>query len=205
MVKKMCTYGKVGQATIVFGATWAYAMYLARSIGDTANAPLAVNGSTYTVTCTVDTTDVFGYRMVKLSLQNQNISESSYARSIVGLGSYTPETLTISDVLIASAAAANWQLLMQYEGLDRLFDGISQVALIPSGGIQREPPWAFNNPANGLEDVLGLVATIVSSRINSTMTTINATSLVTVTRIGSGNTLALAYTIPPAVAAVVLV
>jgi hypothetical protein len=78
-------------------------------MGDTANS----NSSTYTVTCSVDTTNVYAYRMVTLGLQNQNISESSYSRSLIGQDPCIPDVPTINDVLIATGAAANWQLLDQ--------------------------------------------------------------------------------------------
>lgn len=70
--------------------------------------------------------------------------------------------------------------------------------------LAREPPYAFNNSANPLEDVLGLTAALVVSRIDSSTVTISGTSLITAMRIGSGDLYALGFLIPPAAAAVIL-
>lgn len=87
-----------------------------------------------------------------------------------------------------------------------LFNSILQVAVRNvTALLAREPPWAFNNSANALEDVLGLTAALVVSRINSSTVAINATSVVTTTRIGTGSLYSLVFTIPPAIAFLVLI
>lgn len=211
MVKKMCPHDDVGQGTIVLGATMAYANNLARSIGDmsaAANTSLA----TYAVSCTVNTRDVFEYRMVTLGLQNSNTTQSNYARSLSGQESCfpnSPESSSIGDVLFATSAAANWQLLSQNDGIDGWFDTICQLTLGDTTG--RKPPWAFSNSVNALEDVLGLTAALVGSRtavvgskINSSTIGVNGTVLVIASRVGGGTISALAFAIPPAAAALVL-
>jgi len=211
MVKKMCAHDDVGQGTIVIGATMAYANNLARSIGDmsaAANTSLA----TYAVSCAVNTRDVFEYRTVTLGLQNSNTTESSYARSLIGqepCSPSSPELSSIGDVLFATSAAANWQLLFQNDGIDGWFDTICQLTLGDTTG--RKPPWAFSNSVNALEDALGLTSALVASRtalvgskINSSTIDVNGTVLVIASRIGGGRTFALAFAIPPAAAAAVL-
>lgn len=203
MVMKMCTHGNVGQGTIVLGAIRRFAYWLAMSVGDIANS----NSSTYTVTCSVDTSDVYEYRMVTLGLQNPNISESSYSRSLIGQETCDPDVSTINDVLIATSAAANWQLLDQSAGVDGWFDSIAQLTFensVESTGIPRQPPWAFNNSMNALEDVLGLTAALVASRLNSSTIAINGSTFVTATRVGSGDKFGLVFLIPPATASIVL-
>ncbi len=70
MVKKMCPYGDVGQGTIVMDAAMTYGNNLARSIGDW-SAANNTSLETYAVSCTVNTRDVFEYRMVALGLQRR--------------------------------------------------------------------------------------------------------------------------------------
>jgi hypothetical protein len=202
----MCAHGRVGQGTIALGAFWHYAQYLALTMGDFDWAPNQ-DDSTYTVTCSLDTTDVFGYRTVTFSRQSSTIiTESGYAKSLVGGEPCTPDTPTIGLVQIATAAAANWAPLKESQDLDGLFNSILQVAVRNvTALLAREPPWAFNNSANALEDVLGLTAALVVSRINSSTVAINATSLVTATRIGTGSLYSLVFTIPPAIAFLVLI
>lgn len=203
MVMQMCSHGDVGQGTIVLGAIRYYAYWLAISIVDTANS----NASTYTVTCSVDTRDVYEYRMVTLGLQNPNISESSYSRTLIGQDPCIPEVSTIDDILISTSAAANWQLLQQNAGVDGWFDSIGQLTFentVESTGISRQSPWAFNNSINALEDVLGLTAALVASRRNSSMIAINGSTIVTTTRVGSGYKVGLIFIIPSAAATTVL-
>jgi hypothetical protein len=155
----------------------------------------------------VDTTNVFDYRTVTFSQQSSSIiTESGHAKSLVGGASCTPDTPTVGLVQMATAAAANWAPLKEGQELDGLFDSILQVAVRNiTALLAREPPWAFNNSANALEDVLGLTAALVVSRINSSTVAIDATAVVTATRIGTGSLYSLVFTIPPAVAAVVII
>lgn len=125
----MCTHGSVGQGTIVIGAFWHYAQYLALTMGDYNWVP-DQDDSTYTVTCSADATNIFDYRTVTFSQQSSSIiTESGYAKSLVGGASCTPDTPTIGLVQIATAAAANWAPLKEGQELDGLFDSILQVAV----------------------------------------------------------------------------
>jgi hypothetical protein len=198
----MCAHGEIGQGTIVLGATKHYIQWLAGAVDDTANAhDDSVNGSTYAVTCTVDTRDVWEYRTVTLNLQNSHTSGSSFARSLVGHEPCDPApgTNAIDDVLIATSAAANWQILTQNIYWDGYLDLLFDLTL-----ANRPPPYAFENSANALEDVFGLMGAIIASRIDSSKVAVNGTVTVTSTTIGSGRVYAYIYLIPPAVTAVVL-
>ena len=204
----MCTHGNVGQGTILFGAFSHYAQYLALTMGDLNWAPdWQDNNITYTVTCSLDATDVFDYRTLIFSQESSTIiTNSGYAKSLFASESCTPDTATVGLIQIATAAAANWQPLKEGQMLDGLFDSILQVAVSNiTALLAREPPWAFNNSANALEDVLGLTAALVVSRINSSTVAIDSTVVVTAMRMGTGSLYALAFSIPPAIASLVLV
>jgi len=187
----------------------AYGNNLARSIGDV-SAAADTSLATYAVSCTVDTRDVFEYRSVTLTFQNSNTTQSSYAMLLVGqdpCSATSPESSSIGDVLFATSAAANWQLLSQNDGIDGWFDTICQLTLCDTTG--RKPPWAFRNSVNALEDAIGLTAALVASRnaivgskINSSTIDVNGTVVVIASRVGGG--VALVFAIPPAAAAIIL-
>lgn len=204
----MCTHGAVGQGTIVISALWHYAQYLALTVGDSEFIPGdTVEDGQYTVTCSVDTTDVFDYRLVTLSLQDSEvITESGYAKSLVaGDSPCTPAFNSAGLVQIATAAAANWEPLKQSQNLDGLFEAILQQSVINITALTpRQPPWAFPNSNNALEDVLGLIAGLVVSRINTTVSSFSGTSLVTATRVGSGSWYAVLLAIPPGLLTIIL-
>jgi hypothetical protein len=203
----MCPHGRVGQGTIVFGAFWYYAQLLALTVGDTEFVPgSGSNNGTYTVTCSVDTTDVFEYRMVTLSMQNSEIiTTSRYAKSLTGGEACNPSFNTTGQVQYATAAAANWELLKEGEGFDGFFEAIMRVSVINSTAFEpREPPWAFNNSVNALEDVMGLTAALVLSRINSSTVSIPGNSVVTATRIGSGRWYTVFLCLPVGFASIIL-
>jgi hypothetical protein len=202
MIMKMCPHGEVGQGTIVLGAVGRNSLSLAGAIGDFSFFNSGNTDSSYVVTCQVDTRHVYGYRKVILELQATNVSESSYSRALVGYDACTPKVWTIGTDLIATSAAANWQLLVQNNALDGWFDTINQ--LTSGSGPLRSPPWAFNNSENALEDILGLTAALVGSRINSSAIILDGTTSILATRIGSGNVFALVFAIPPMGAALIL-
>lgn len=201
MASVMCAHGQVGQGTIVMGASGVYTEWLAASLNDAAHAPPPKPGATYVVTCTVDTRDVWEYRTVTLNLQNSNASGSSYARSLLGHEPChpTPGANAIDEVLIATSAAANWQILYQNKGQDGYFDLLDDLT-----ENNRPPPYAFNHSANALEDVLGLISALVASRINSSTVAVDGTAVVTATLVGSAKSFAFAYLAPPTAAAIVL-
>jgi len=206
MASIMCAHGEVGQGTIVIGASGSYVIWLASFLNDH-DYPQPPDGGVwdgyaYVVTCTVDARDVWEYRTVTLNLQNSNTSDPSYARSLQGHEPCypTPGTSAINDGLIATSAAANWQILSQNAGDDGLLDLLSDLT-----DNWRPPPYAFNNSLNALEDALGLISALVASRINSSTTAAsNGTAVITATTAGSRKPFAFAFIFPPVAAAIIL-
>jgi hypothetical protein len=126
-------------------------------------------------------------------------SRSRYSRSLNTTGE--PCTGPAVDLsFVATAASANWQILLQNEGLDGWFDLTWQAT-----GDNRPPPYAFLDSKNALEDVLGLVAAMVTARMNSTfLYSVPSTVVVSSFRIGSGKFANLAFLVPPVAAALIL-
>jgi hypothetical protein len=204
MVKSMCTYGDVGQGTIVIAASGGYAHWLAVTIGDEAHAPstsIPVGSATYMVTCTVDTRNIYEHRLVTLDMRASNSTGTRYSRFLKSNGTYCSGP-PLDRARIATAAAANWQTLFQNDGSDGWFDLIWEAT---GGHAHRSPPWAFQNSDNPLEDAFGLVAALVGSRFNGTTAySVDTTVEVAATRIGSPNFIAFLYLIPSGFAAILV-
>jgi hypothetical protein len=207
MTKGQCTYGEVGQAKIVLAGTNYYGPWLSTAMGDPAST-IANLRETYVVTCDVDTRDVFAFRNVTFSSQTSGSNTTTFARHLdatFGGNECSPPSDYGSNIgLLAIAALANWQTLNQNIDYDGWFDSIDQFATGKSGSPSREPPWAFSNSKNALEDVFGLTAALVSSRMNSTVVKLPAQVIITNTQIGTGHPVAILYAIPPLVVAVIL-
>jgi hypothetical protein len=208
MAKGQCTHGEVGQARIVLAGTNYYGPWLSTAMGDPAST-IANLPETYVVTCDVDTRDVFAFRNVTFSSQTSGSNTTTtFARRLEatfgGNECSPPSDYGSNAGLLAIAALANWQTLSQNVYYDGWFDSIAQFATGQSGPPSREPPWAFSNSKNALEDVFGLTAALVSSRMNSTVVKLPAQITITNTRIGTGHPVAILYAIPPLVAAVIL-
>ena len=200
MLKEFCPGNTVGQGTIIFGAHGGYAHWLAQSINDWKRAPPTKNTSTYVITCSVDARDIFEYRNISLVMQNGGISSHSrYSRLVSATGEpCIGPSVDLS--FVAIAASANWQILLQNEGLDGWFDLTWQAA-----GDNRPPPYGFVDSKNALEDVLGLVAAMVTARINSTFSYSVPSSIdVFSMRVGSGKLASLVFLVPPIAASLIL-
>ena len=104
---------------------------------------------------------------------------------------------------------ASWQVLYQGWGYDGYFEAISEKALDPAGlgtvGVPRNPPFAFPGSKSGLEDVLGLNAALVLSRLNSNTITVGGIATVRFSRVGSASRFTLFYALPPLISFVTLV
>ena len=208
----ICMRDEIGQATIILGANGAYAVELAYSIGDRTIQNDTRNDSIdYAVTCEVDTRSVIQYRAVKLSMQGRNGINGSFARALTSVGPCTspPSPSVISNVYNGVAAMASWQVLYQGWGYDGYFEAISEKALDPAGlgtvGVPRNPPFAFPGSKSGLEDVLGLNAALVLSRLNSNTITVGGIATVRFSRVGSASRFTLFYALPPLISFVTLV
>jgi hypothetical protein len=206
-INVFCPQGDVGQGTIVMGGTAAYGDILAKSFREVTFGNSG-NLTTFAVTCSVDTRNVFSYHQVTLELQSQTNSTSSYTRTLVGGEVCSPSpgaSSAITEYLYGVSAAALWQLFIQNAGLDGFPDTITKLTLGDTTG--RGPPWAFNNSQNALEDILGLNAAIVSSRAprNASRVQVEGSVIVSATRVGSGSPFAIAYVLPLILAALILI
>lgn len=203
MLKTMCAHGEIGQGTMVIGAEGGYAHWLAVSVNDTARAPPTAPGSTYVVTCTVDARGAFEYREVSLQLRGTGAAQNRYMRYLKATGNSCKGPPIIRDV-IATAASANWQTLLQGAGADGWWDLVWEAS--NTGHGPRSGPFGFTQSTNALEDVLGLVAAMVTARMNSTTThTFNSTAVVEATRVGNGQRSSFCFAIPPILVAIILI
>jgi hypothetical protein len=207
----ICMHDEIGQATIILGGIGGYAVELAHSIGDRTIRNDTRNDSiSYAVTCEVDTRSVIQYRAVKLSMQGRNGINGSYARALTSVGPCPsgPSPSVISEVYIGVAAMASWQVLAQNWGYDGYFEAISETALDSGGlgtaGVPRNPPFAFPGSKSGLEDVLGLNAGLVLSRLNSNTTTVGGIATIRFSRVGSASRFTLFYALPSLISFVAL-
>jgi hypothetical protein len=77
----------------------------------------------------------------------------------------------------------------------------------PANDSIRQPPFAFSDSTNALEDVLGLVAALAGSRavLNSSLTHTTGSAEVTFTRIGPGRLFAIVYALVPLVLGFVMI
>jgi hypothetical protein len=197
----------VGKGTTVLTGNFAYGYWLASFAKDPNGNVPATPGYTYAVTCTVDASDVFSYRKVTLSLQSSNTGvNTSFARTLSSSGEECqPVQPAISNILFATAAGANWQLLSQNLGIDGLTDSLGQATR-----NWRKPPYAFPNSRNPLEDSLGLVAALVVSRVNNSGRYVPAEdskgeyAYIQATRLGTGKRETLLLLIPLVTTAIVL-
>ncbi|PMD42848.1 hypothetical protein L207DRAFT_623102 [Hyaloscypha variabilis F] len=197
----------IGKGTTVLTGNYGYGPWLASFINDPNGNVSVTPGYSYGVTCAVDASDVFAYRKVILSFQGSNIGvNSSFARTLSSSGEECqPLQPTISNILFATVAGANWQLLIQNQGIDGLTDSLSQIT-----GSWRKPPYAFTNSQNPLEDSLGLVAALVVSRVNNSGNYVPAEdskgeyAYVQATRLGTGKRETLLLLIPLVTTTIVL-
>lgn len=214
MLKGWCTHGEIGQATLLLGANFNYHAWLAVAVGDENIPPYNVPPQyTYSIQCEVDARDVYDYREVILSLENSERTGHAFSRVLTSERPCTPNhASTIGNTLLATTATANHYLLYENLGNSGWFETINSLTT-RSGGYglsaensRRSPPWAFNDSSNALEDILGLTAALVSSRIckNSTKVLTSGAATVRFTRIGPGKYFALVFAIPPLLSGLVL-
>ncbi|MCJ1319557.1 hypothetical protein MMC15_004893 [Xylographa vitiligo] len=220
----MCLHDDVGQATILLGSLNLDALYLAESIGDMdwlAHVdPLARQEPTlYGAVCTVNSAPVIQTQTVTLTMGDQSETVNSFSRSIHGDSrGCTPVALSnetfqdpINDKLRAIAALGPWQPLntglLEYVGQPLESSGsVSDASNLTS--FVRQPPYAFKNSRNALEDVLGLTSALALSRITVTGSTgaVDYVGHATIanTRVGTGKLWALFYMLPPMISSITL-
>jgi len=83
MVKAMCTHGNVDQGTIVSGAFWHFAEYIALSVGNYNWEPNETD-STYTVTCSFEFPSIETLLLVRKVPPKLSQNRGRYAKSLVG-------------------------------------------------------------------------------------------------------------------------
>lgn len=199
--------GEVGSITMVFGAVTdfkgtAYAADLAQAINDPNATSYETGNSTYVVTCIMNSQNAYNYRWVALQQRTtEKIKTSGYSFHLLGGDDCTPLNPTVSDVLFATAATANWNTVMENFGLDGYFSTINRAV-----GRNRGPPYAFSNSRNALEDVLGLIAAMVTANLNTTDGAVaadaigpngNGQAIIQATRLGNDNPWLLWLLFPP--------
>lgn len=216
MIAGMCMAGlngtdgtnqSIGRLMILLGAvtdpegqaTWAWD--LAGAMNDPNKTAGIAPGSEYAVTCTVNPQNSFVYRLVTLNLQagSTTPNASAYSYYLSGGEACTPVHKTISNSLFATAAIANYDLVMQGQDLDGYVSIIQHIA-----GSFRGPPYAFNNSRNTLEDTLGLISALAVSSMPTNYGNLSADALgddayafVGATRLGTRSLEALVLLIPP--------
>ncbi|KAI6089578.1 hypothetical protein F4821DRAFT_275977 [Hypoxylon rubiginosum] len=187
-----------------------FASYLAGAINDPDEPKYRAGNSSYAVTCVVNPRNVFEYRLVTLDLRALGESKgSNLAQYMSGSLPCTPINPTISNKFFAAAGIASHQLTKEKAGTDGYI-----ATLIALAGFHREPPYAFPDSTNALEDVLGLISGLAVSMMSVSGGTVSAsalegqggdsTALVEVTRLGSDSNEALWLLIPPICSLVIL-
>ncbi|MCJ1407023.1 hypothetical protein MMC19_001093 [Ptychographa xylographoides] len=219
----ICAHREIGSATIVIGGLLADAGYAAEAIGDVTwikewDAGSVPTPKLYGVSCTVDTASVIDTRNVTLTLLDDSGNTDSFARSLAAqdLQSCTPSSSSggldpVTDKLLATAAMGPWQLL-ELGPLETLRTVLINPALSQFNNDHtiyvRQPPFAFDNSRNALEDVLGLSSALAMSRLTLTGGTGQAdyvgSAMIANTRIGTGERWALVYVLPPLMSSIVL-
>ncbi|KAF3927858.1 hypothetical protein ABW20_dc0103934 [Dactylellina cionopaga] len=210
MTKGLCTFGNVGQAIIVLGATNEYAGWLALSVGDKETYDRSTEPDLrYVVTCNVDTRDVYEIRNVTLSLDSRSEISLGWRLSASTTNNCASGRNNVNNDLTglyAVTATSSWRVLIEDYGIDGWFDSIHALSFDKTDirAPKLRTSFAFSNSRNALEDVLGLTAALAGAYINSSIVSLPASASVTSTRIGAGHAWAVAYAIPPLLAAVVL-
>ncbi|GKT45859.1 uncharacterized protein ColSpa_06040 [Colletotrichum spaethianum] len=188
-----------------------FASYIAQAVNDPDVEAGLGGSSTYAVTCSVDPTDVFEYRMVTLDTQaigQGKGKEFNVAYYVSGGEICTPVSPSTSTVRLATVLTASDYFLNERQSLD----GYMQT-LLGLAGTNRGPPYAFNNSRNALEDVLGVSAAMAVSRIpmNGSVSADAfrekggpARVTVKITRLGSDNSEILLLLIPPVLSLILL-
>lgn len=217
MLKETCTKGKVGQGVAIFGATRGYANWLATSMGLDLGPKYSMldnSQQSFTIQCDIDATNnVFQYRNVTLSISRQGTATSPYNRVLSSDNSpcSPPGNPAISLSLAATAAmgpyfttyedgAAGW-----FQSLLNVVSSTGDYGHAPNESI-RQPPFAFPDSTNALEDALGLVGALSVSRAVTNMSLVRTSGSAEVffMRIGPGKLFALAFAMLPLLVGIII-
>ncbi|KAF3020921.1 hypothetical protein E8E14_002641 [Neopestalotiopsis sp. 37M] len=209
--------GSVGETILGFGAhtdpagQTIYASTLARTMNDPNRTVGLAGNSSYAITCTIRPRHSFEYRKVTLDFQGvAQTSTSNLAWRLSGGEVCTPVTEKVSNIHFITAAMSPSDEVMERTSIDGYF-----ATLINLAGTDREPPYAFANSRNVLEDTLGLISAMGVSQISITDgggIVADATedgggsafAVIAVTRLGGDTGDMLVFLIPPLVSFLVL-
>lgn len=171
--------------------------------------------SLYSVVCEVDTSKVFVERLLELSLRQSK--NSHYSRTLKSLGPCPyPNDKTIGPMLLATAALSIFTLEEEQRSWitdfhDVLADQRNSLVLDGTFYAPRQVwgRWAFKESNNSLEDVLGILVGLATSR----MGTYNRSELVSriaygeyaVTIVGSSGLYSLVLALPTFLVSITLI
>ncbi|KID82994.1 hypothetical protein MGU_09690 [Metarhizium guizhouense ARSEF 977] len=210
MLKHQCTHGEVGQATYIIGAANSdYARWVALGVGENIGDFYA--GQKYSIECEIDVRNgVFEYRNVTLALGQQNWNktvsgELAFNRFLSSSGPCIPPNKSaLTDALFATVATAPYFTTYEDGGAgwaQSLVNVISRYGDYGHPVVEcgRQPPWAFHDSNNALEDVLGLLGGLAASRsvLNMSLTHTTGSAQVQYMRVGSGKAFAVIYAVLP--------
>lgn len=160
----------MGKATIVIGSVYAHATRLANSMVDSLPAPLEAAG--YAVSCTVDIQPSLGFRLMNysrivtdddpLGLSGNSFVIESSGQSCTPNTASGPVQLTsfISESMLATGAAASWQLLSENAYRDGWWNLLWHIVQSTGGQDDLPSDFHFNDSRNPLEDALSLASGI---------------------------------------------
>ena len=214
-----CTHDQpIGKATLVIGSLYQHADFLAEVMNDKTFASSSTNTS-YVVSCEVDIAPSIGFRMANFSrITDETADGGGFGEdgaTFVVRGSdqaCTPMSkagpLQISDIItdsmLATGAAASWQILFEGAYRDGWWNRLWYAAMQRNDTIHNDNSYHldFNDSRNSLEDVLGIASGIALGSFWGAMDgtpyyDYDVTASIQGIRIGPGKTWALVYIVPP--------
>ena len=213
-----CTQNQtVGKATLVIGSLYEHADFLAEVMDDK-NFASSSNNTSYVVSCEVDIAPSIGFRMANFSrITDITGDEGAFGQDgalFVVRGSdqeCTPMSKAgplpisdfITDAMLATGAAASWQILYEGAYRDGWWNKLYYAATQRNDTINNDNFYHldFNNSHNSLEDALGIASGIALGSFWGAMDgtpyyEYDVTASIQGLRIGPGKTWALVYIVP---------
>ncbi|KAK5189080.1 hypothetical protein LTR96_011239 [Exophiala xenobiotica] len=199
----LCTKDDVGQSIIVMSALWGWGYILATTVDDqeylrTHNVSGDNNG--YILTCEVNMSSAIETQIVTLEMSNYDPEGSGYSKKLTSTGQHCiigDNFLEWGPAYLAYAALSSWQIIIQNYGNGGWFETINELANAPNPDNATNLAWvprntsnlAFPDSQNALEDVYGLIAGLIMSRIGSGGSSIQSNANITAQfyRVGGGH------------------
>ena len=213
-----CTHNQtVGKATLVIGAVYEHADFLAEVMNDKDFASSSTN-TKYVVSCEVDKAPSIGFRMVNFSritdvtgdygafsLDGVTFVIQGSDQECVPMSTVGPLQVSdfITDSMLATGAAASWQILSEGAYRDGWWNTLYYAATQRNDIIDNDNIYHldFNNSRNSLENALGLASGIALGSFWGAVGETpyyywDVTASIQGLRIGPGHTWALVYIVP---------